>query len=141
MKFLKDLFSKTPKSFYDQIGQETGIKELVQNFYEVMLTDPKAKECLLVHKLDEGSIPFEVKDKLFMFLSGWLGGPNLFVENHGHPRMRMRHMHVKIGQTEAEQWLYCMQSALDKHSIKMSKKFKNQFLNSCKGLAIRIINA
>lgn len=141
MKFLKNLFSKSPKSFYDQIGQETGIKELVQNFYEVMLTDPKAKRCLLVHKLEEGSIPVEVKDKLFMFLSGWLGGPNLFVENHGHPRMRMRHMHVKIGQTEAEQWLYCMQNALDKHSVKMSKKFKNQFMNSCKGLAIRIINA
>lgn len=141
MEFLKKLFSPKTKSLYQQIGEESGIKAIVSNFYLKMETDPKAEKCLRIHKLEDNKVPEETKEKLFMFLSGWLGGPNLFVENHGHPRMRMRHMHVKISTIEADEWLYCMEHAIKVHPKKLSKKFKTQFMNSCKGLSLRIINS
>ena len=120
------------------LGEEQGIKKLVNDFYTQMENDPKARECLLVHELDEGRVTQEAKDKLFYFLSGWLGGPNLFVQKFGHPMMRKRHLHVKITEVEKKQWLYCMQHALDKTKLKKSQK--QQMLNSFTALAMRIQN-
>lgn len=132
---------KEPKFLYDIIGQENGVFELVKNFYDIMESNPKAKECLEVHKLIKGKIPDIVKKKLFMFLCGWFGGPNLYVETYGHPRMRARHMHVKITEVEKEQWLYCMREALKKHSLKISQDDYYRFEGSFKALASRIQNA
>jgi hemoglobin len=53
------------------------------------------------------------REKLFMFLSGWSGGPQLYVQKYGHPRLRMRHMPFAIGSVERDQWLWCMNKALD----------------------------
>ena len=131
---------KEPKFLYDIIGQENGIFELVKNFYDVMESDPVAKECLEVHEVVEGKIPDIVKKKLFMFLCGWFGGPNLYVESYGHPRMRARHMHVKITEVEKEQWLYCMWEALKRHSIKIPQDDYYRFEGSFKALASRIQN-
>jgi hemoglobin len=52
------------------------------------------------------------RDKLYLFLSGWLGGPDLYVQKYGHPRLRMRHMPFPIGREERDQWLLCMRKAL-----------------------------
>ena len=122
-KKLKKLIfkEKEPEFLYTVIGMETGVYELVKNFYEIMETDAKAKECLDVHEIVGGVISDEVKKKLFMFLCGWFGGPNLYIERFGHPRMRARHQHIKISKLEANQWLYCMFKALDIHSIKIKK--------------------
>ncbi|MCT4641458.1 MAG: globin [Bacteriovoracaceae bacterium] len=144
IKFLKklNLFNKKNKSFYNLLGGENGISELVENFYSKMESDPKAKKCLDTHPLENGKVPQLVKQKLLMFLSGWLGGPNLFVENIGAPRMRMRHMHITITAQEAEQWLYCMEYALNHHkTIKLKKHTKERVLNSCMALTMRIINS
>jgi truncated hemoglobin YjbI len=48
-----------------------------------------------------------------MYLSGWLGGPQLFVEAYGHPRLRARHLPFAIGETERDQWLMCMRMAME----------------------------
>jgi hemoglobin len=53
------------------------------------------------------------EEKLFMFLSGWLGGPPLFASRYGHPRLRARHLPFTIGRAERDQWLMCMNQALD----------------------------
>ena len=53
------------------------------------------------------------RDKLYMFLSGWLGGPDLFVEKFGHPRLRGRHMPFAIGVAERDQWVACMVLAME----------------------------
>ncbi|HHC74430.1 MAG TPA: globin, partial [Thiothrix sp.] len=53
------------------------------------------------------------RDKLFMFLSGWLGGPNLYVEKYGHPRLRARHLPFAIDESARDQWLFCINQALD----------------------------
>jgi hemoglobin len=52
------------------------------------------------------------EEKLFMFLSGWLGGPQLYIEKFGHPRLRGRHMPFAIGTAERDQWMLCMRQAL-----------------------------
>ncbi len=145
MDYLKRLKSKIwpkkePKFLYEIIGQEQGIKVLVSKFYQVMETDPKAKECLLVHELNEGKVDEETKEKFFMFLSGWFGGPNLFIENFGHPKMRARHLHVPISKIEKDQWLYCMSKALDTHNKKIKRDDRYRFDGSFKALASRIQN-
>jgi hemoglobin len=52
------------------------------------------------------------EEKLFMYLSGWLGGPQLFAEKFGHPRLRARHLPFAIGSAERDQWMHCMRQAL-----------------------------
>ena len=140
-KIKEKLFpKKEPKFLYEVIGEENGVYLLVKNFYDVMENDPAAKECLEVHALVEGKIPDEVKKKLFMFLCGWFGGPNLFVEAYGHPRMRARHMHVKITAKEKDQWLYCMKKAMQIHTPKIPEADYYRFEGSFMALASRIQN-
>jgi hemoglobin len=132
---------KEPKFLYEVIGEEKGVYELVKNFYEIMESDPNAKECLDIHELHDGVVPDEVKKKFFMFLCGWFGGPNLYVERIGPPRMRARHMHVKITTALKDQWLYCMFKALDIHPYKIRQDDRYRFEGSFKALASRIVNA
>lgn len=70
--------------------------------------DPLVKPIRDMHAADLGT----ARDKLFEFLSGWTGGPGLYIAKYGHPRLRRRHMHVSIGAEEAEQWMHCMRAAL-----------------------------
>lgn len=138
---IKKLFTKKQKSIYQIIGEEKGCLELVKNFYEFMETSPKALQCLEVHERDvDGSVPDIVKKKLFMFLCGWFGGPNLFVETYGHPRMRARHGHIKISEIHKDQWMLCMRHALDNHSYKIKKKDFTLIYNSFLALSMRIQN-
>lgn len=97
------------KSIYEMIGGETRLRSLVDRFYDVMDSSPEAKEIRALHARSLK----QSRDKLFMFLSGWSGGPQLYVERFGHPRLRMRHMPFSIGTLERDQWLWCMNRALD----------------------------
>ena len=82
-------------------------------FYETMDTIPEAWEIRKLHPDDlSGS-----EDKLFKFLSGWLGGPDLYMQEFGHPMLRRRHLPFPIGSRERDQWLLCMQHAMDKLEI------------------------
>lgn len=97
------------QSPYEQLGGEAGVRELVERFYNYMDTLPEAQPIRDLHPQDlQGSI-----DKLYLFLSGWLGGPSLYVEQYGHPRLRARHLPFPIGDTERDQWLLCMDKALN----------------------------
>ena len=130
---------KSPKNFYLLLGEEQGIRNIVNDFYQVMENDPKAMRCLQVHELIDGKVDIKSKEKLYMFLSGWLGGPNLFMENVGAPKMRMRHAHVKVSEIERLEWLYCMKMALKKKKI--SSCDKKSFLRSLEALSLRIKNS
>lgn len=129
------------KPLYEVIGEEEGIMLLVKNFYDIMENDSLARDCLMTHELDAGEVPLAVKNKLFMFLSGWFGGPNLFIENIGHPRMRARHSHVIITEKERDQWLYCMEKSLNKHRPRINNKNYKRLMNSFIALAYRIQNS
>ena len=100
-----------PATPYENLGGEPTVRALVRRFYELMDTLPEAYAIRKLHPQDlSGS-----EDKLFMFLSGWLGGPQLFVEKFGHPRLRARHQPFPIGGDEAAQWMLCMRQAMAEH--------------------------
>ena len=93
---------------YELIGGEATVRALVRRFYELMDPLPEAYAVRKLHATDlAGS-----EEKLFMYLSGWLGGPDLYVQRNGHPRLRARHLPFSIGAQERDEWLLCMRQAL-----------------------------
>lgn len=94
---------------YEKIGGEATVAKLCARFYERMNTVPQFQGIRAMHKADLN----ESRDKLFMFLSGWMGGPDLFVEKFGHPRLRSRHAPFAIGESERDQWVACMVLAME----------------------------
>ena len=93
---------------YAAIGGEDSVRRLVARFYQLMDTLPEAKAARAIHPPSlEGS-----EQKLFEYLSGWLGGPPLYVSKYGHPRLRARHLHAAIGEPEILAWLLCFETAL-----------------------------
>lgn len=98
-----------PASPYDRIGGAERIRALVDRFYDLMDADPAYAGIRSLHPASlDGS-----REKLSMFLSGWLGGPPLYIERFGHPRLRARHLPFPIGASERDQWIACMARALD----------------------------
>lgn len=94
---------------YLQIGGEAAVRTLVRRFYAHIDTLPEVWGVRRMHAEDlAGS-----EEKLFLFLSGWLGGPNLYVERYGHPFLRARHLPFSIGIAERDQWMQCMHAALE----------------------------
>ena len=100
--------STDTRSHYERIGGEAKVRQLVQRFYQLMDELPEAHGVRKMHGPDLK----RSEDKLFMFLSGWMNGPQLFIEKFGHPRLRQRHMPFSIGDTERDQWMMCMTQAL-----------------------------
>lgn len=98
--------AKTP---YELLGGADGVRTLVERFYQIMDTLPDAARIRALHPADlSGST-----DKLYKFLSGWLGGPALYVEEFGHPMLRARHLPFPIETADRDAWLLCMKHALD----------------------------
>ncbi len=112
-----DEVGSNKKTFYELLGGDAKGKEnirlLVETFYDVMDSDVKAAGIRAMHRTDLT----EAREKLFMFLTGWSGGPQLYIERYGHPRLRARHMPFAIGESERDQWMYCMISAMHKIGI------------------------
>jgi hemoglobin len=99
---------KLPPAHYQRIGGEEKLRALVLRFYQLMDELPEAYGIRKLHAEDlQGAT-----DKLFKFLSGWMGGPQLYVDQYGHPMLRRRHLPFTIGAAEREQWLLCMNQAL-----------------------------
>jgi hemoglobin len=96
---------------YEGLGGEEGIRRLVDRFYDLMDTAP---EAVHVRALHAASLK-RSREKLFMYLSGWTGGPPLYEAQYGHPRLRARHLPFTIGTRERDEWLWCMEKALGEH--------------------------
>ena len=89
------------------------MRALVARFYQTMDELPESYGIRKLHPDNlQGS-----QDKLFKYLSGWMGGPALYIEEYGHPMLRRRHLHFPIGESERDQWLLCMNSAMQ-HEVK-----------------------
>jgi len=98
----------SPVTPFQRLGSEAGVRALVDRFYDLMDLEPEFAGLRALHPPTlEGS-----RDKLAWFLTGWLGGPNLYVERFGHPRLRARHMPYSIGIAERDQWITCMGLAM-----------------------------
>ena len=93
---------------YVRIGGEAGVRALTERFYDLMDMEPQFAQLRSVH----GASLASAREKLFLFLSGWLGGPPLYTDRYGHPKLRARHLPFPIATTERDQWLACMRRAL-----------------------------
>ena len=98
-----------PVTAYELFGGEEKVRELVDRFYDLMDELDEAKELRAMHAKSLKAS----REKLFLFLSGWLGGPDLYVQKYGHPRLRARHMPFSIGVQERDQWMLCMNRAME----------------------------
>ncbi len=94
---------------FTRIGGETAVRALVDRFYDLMDALPEARGIRGLHPTTLESS----RDKLYWFLVGWLGGPPLYIERFGHPRLRARHLPFAIGDAERDQWMHCMRRAVD----------------------------
>ncbi len=109
-----------PMTVYDEIGGEAGVRAMVDRFYDEMDHNEAVRPLRALHPADLG----ESRTKLFWFLSGWLGGPPLFVQQRGHPRLRARHMPFPIDDTARDQWMACMRTALSTSSLSAATREK-----------------
>ena len=86
---------------------------LVNRFYDLVESAPEATALRHVH----GPSLESAREKLTLYLTGWTGGPPVYVERYGHPMLRARHLPFSIGVKERDEWLWCMDRALDEHEM------------------------
>ncbi len=103
-------------SLYELLGGDEGVRRLVDAFY------PKVQKDPLIGPLFPENID-PVKEKQYMFLSQFFGGPSLFSDQHGHPMMRARHMPFPITHEKADAWLACMNEALIEVGVEDELRF------------------
>lgn len=107
--------SSTPDAVtpFEWMGGESAVLALTERFYDLMDLEPAYAALRSVH----GPDLTDARQKLFWFLCGWLGGPSHYTERFGHPRLRMRHMPFAIGVRERDQWLACMEQAMQETQV------------------------
>ena len=96
-------------TLYQAIGGDETVKALSHRFYALMDTLPEARHVRAVHPPSlTGS-----EEKFYEYLTGYLGGPPLYTDKRGHPRLRSRHFVAQIGPVERDEWLLCFRQAMD----------------------------
>ena len=100
--------SDTPQTPYQILGED-GIRQLTSTFYDIMDTLPEAAGLRAMHAKDLSPM----KGKLADYLTGWMGGPPLYADKHGTVCMTTPHEPYHIGPEERDQWLLCMDKALE----------------------------
>jgi|GEM_PF-146145 len=124
------------KSLYDAIGGEGGVENLVKVFYDLVEQHPEGKKLHVLHLRGNGIAHSRVEQ--FNFLSGFLGGPKLYVEKHGHSNVRLMHEHVEINSESKDIWLKCMDMAIDEVGI--GAEVKNKLMNNFTTIANLLVN-
>ncbi len=119
---------------YSVLGGEQALRQLVDRFYFYMDTLPEAEGIRKMHAKSLDS----AREKLFKFLSGWLGGPDLYIQEYGHPMLRRRHFPFAIGKAERDQWMMCMDKALDE--MEMIPQLRENLDRALGDLATHMIN-
>ncbi len=113
---------------FEWIGGEDRVRALTERFYDLMDLEASYLDLRAAHGDDLAN----ARERLFMFLCGWLGGPDHYVAQHGHPRLRMRHMPFAIGIKERDQWLACMDQAMGETAVPadLRERLKNSFFQT-----------
>jgi hemoglobin len=113
---------------FELLGGEQKVRDLVDRFYDLMDLEPEFAVIRAMHPTPlDGS-----RDKLFWFLCGWLGGPDMYIERFGHPRLRARHLPFAIASVERDQWLRCMAWAMQDCAIdeQLQERLMQSFFNT-----------
>jgi hemoglobin len=101
---------------FAELGGADRVRAIVETFYDLMSEREVALARL--HPCDpDGRVARRSRDRFALFLIGWLGGPDDYAEQHGHPRLRMRHGRVPVDTAMRDAWLRCMSAALDAHGV------------------------
>ena len=113
---------------FEWIGGEARVRALTERFYDLMDLEPAYQALRAAH----GPDLTQAREKLFMFLCGWLGGPSYYTDQFGHPRLRMRHMPFAIGIKERDQWVACMDQAMTELDVPLAlrTRLKNSFFQT-----------
>lgn len=114
---------------YAALGGDEGVRALVDAFYDRMDLDPAYAGIRALH----GSTLDGSREKLHLYFSGWLGGPQSYVERYGHPRLRARHLPFPIGTSERDQWLACMKAALA--DVQVDEPLRTRLMEAFAGVA------
>ena len=120
---------------YDMIGGENSVRQIVDRFYDVMDSAPEAARIRAMHGVDLSPM----RERLFEFLSGWLGGPPLYFQRPDHKCIMSAHRPFSIGAAERDEWMMCMRKALedcgvpgelrellDRPFLRMAEAFRNR---------------
>ena len=118
----------TGRSAHEWLGGDAAVRTLVDRFYDLMDLEPAYQALRQAH----GPHLTDARDKLYWFLSGWLGGPNHYIERFGHPRLRARHLPFSIGILERDQWLACMDRAMGELNVNpdLRERLKQAFFQT-----------
>lgn len=105
---------------YDRVGGADGLRALIETFYDIVEFEPEGRVLHLLHLRGHGVTHSRIEQ--FNFLSGFLGGPRLYVEKYGHSDVREMHAHVEIDSEARDAWLTCMSIAVDRVGLPPSVK-------------------
>lgn len=118
------------ETLYERVGVEN-LHKLVEIFYDLVFESEKIAPLFQNDKE-------EIKKKQFQFLSQFLGGPQLYSKEHGHPKMRMRHLPHSITNEAKDEWLRCMKYSIDK--LELSNELKESLFNCFPRVAHHMVN-
>ena len=115
-------------SIYEALGGLDQIDRLVDRFYDLMALEPAFEALRAMHPQDLSSS----REKLKFFLTGWMGGPDIYSPKYGQPMLRARHLPFKIGLKERNQWLACMYQALEECGVdgNVAQQLEKSFFNT-----------
>lgn len=116
---------------YERIGAEN-LRGIVDSFYDIVFTESSIKHLFKTEKS-------QIRDKQYKFLTQFLGGPQLYSQEYGHPRMRMRHLPHKIDDAAKTEWLRCMKLAIDQSSL--SDELKEALFSCFPRVAEHMVNS
>ncbi|MBS0250679.1 MAG: group II truncated hemoglobin [Proteobacteria bacterium] len=128
--------AKSKRLAYELVGGEDGIRRLVKEFYDIVEKEPEGRVLHILHLRGHG-IP-HARIEQFNFLSGFLGGPRLYVERYGHSDVRQMHKHVEIDPAARDAWLKCMSMAIDRAGIDVD--VKHQLMTNFTRVAMMLKN-
>ena len=120
---------------FEALGGAEGVQALVKRFYDLVETAPEAAALKRLH----GPSLESAREQLTLARTGWTGGPSLYVERYGHPMLRARHLPFSIGAQERDEWLWCMDRALDEHDV--SEELREALRDRLHALADHMRNA
>jgi hemoglobin len=119
---------------FERVGGDEAVRRLVDRFYDHMESLELAATIRAMHPDDLT----DSRQKLYEFLCGWLGGPQLYRERHGHPRLRMRHAPFAVDGDAAEAWMQCMWRAL--HEVVEDAELRQWLAERLAQVAVHMVN-
>ncbi|MFZ9642667.1 MAG: group II truncated hemoglobin [Candidatus Methylopumilus sp.] len=123
-------------SLYDELGGDVGVRHLVETFYNIVETDEDAQKLHILHLRGSGIANSKTEQHLFM--SGFLGGPKLYLEKHGHANLKTMHEHVVVDEESKDIWLNCMEKAMN--AVALAEDTQEKLMRIFRPVAERLVN-